>query len=233
MIKTLSAVWDLRLERGHSFLGSLITRGGVVIDAGAHRCEFANALAEKYGVSVISLEPNEALTPTYIHPNVTLLKVALAAQDGNAVFAIDENPEASRLIAMEGAAITGTVVQTRSLASLLDEAGVRELELLKLDAEGAEYDALLKSPEEVLTRVKQISVEFHPYDPQKHSDLARINDTITQMKEYGFDAVRCSFRGFGDVLLVNRRFDARINGLLFPLVRKLKEITVRRRYLKF
>jgi FkbM family methyltransferase len=225
MLTTLSALWDLRLERGHSFLASLITPGGFVIDAGAHLCEFANAISEKYGVSVVSLEPNEALSPEYVHPRVTLLRAALAAQDGEAVFAIDDNPEASRIVQGQGLlVVSGKPVQTRSLESLLDEFDATEVDLLKLDVEGAEYEALLNAPREVLTRFKQISVEFHPFDARRPADLARIRSVISRMHELGFDGVRCSLRGFGDYLFVNSLYPAEVNRALFPIARKLLEL---------
>ncbi|MEJ6012159.1 FkbM family methyltransferase [Novosphingobium aquae] len=224
MIKSLSALRDLRLERGHSFLASLVTPGGLVIDAGAHLCEFANAMAEKYGVSVISLEPNEALSPDYIDPRVTLLRAALAAGDGEAVFAIDDNPEASRIIQGEGSeVVTGKPVQTRSLASLLGEFDATEVQLLKLDVEGAEYEVLLQAPRDIFARFKQISVEFHPFDARHPADLARIRAVIDRMRELGFDGVRCSFRGFGDYLFVNSLYPAAVNRAFFPVARKFLE----------
>lgn len=224
MIRSLAALRDLRLERGHSFLVSLITPGGLVIDAGAHRCEFSNAMAEKYETAVVSLEPNSALSPDKVHPRVTLLRAALSVQDGEAVFAIDDNPEASRLVDCEASgASTGPIVQTRSLRSLMDQFDASEVELLKLDVEGAEYDALLEAPVEVLARVKQVSVEFHPYDASQPADLARIKAVIGRMQELGFVGVRCSFRGFGDFLFVGQRYGAPVSVTLFPLARKLLE----------
>lgn len=225
MYPILTALRDLRLERGHSFLGSLVRPGGLVIDAGAHRCEFANAIAEKYNVSVISLEPNLSLFPDRLDPRVVLLRAAIAVQDGEAVFAIDDNPEASRLVGGGPAeTISGQIVQTRSLSSLLDEYPTTEVELLKLDIEGAEYDVLNMASQEVLARCKQISVEFHPFNAKEPSDRAKICDTIDRMKGYGFGAVKCSFRGFGDVLFVNERYQKHFGGILFPVIRKILEM---------
>jgi FkbM family methyltransferase len=225
MINIFSNLCDLQLVRGHSFLASLIKSGGVVIDAGAHRCEFANAIAEKYDTTVISLEPNEALKPYYVNPRVILLRAALAAQDGKASFTIDNNPEASRIIDNESSVgDEGHSVQTRSLSSLLAEFEAEEVELLKLDVEGAEYDALLKAPDAVLTRFKQISVEFHPFDARDPADLFKIRQVINRMSELRFQGVRCSFRGFGDYLFVNSRYAESANRALYPLARKLLEL---------
>jgi FkbM family methyltransferase len=225
MIRTLLALGDLRLERGHSFLASLITPGGVIIDAGAHRCEFANAMAQKWGASVVSLEPNEALYPAYIDPRVRLLRAALADQDGEAIFTIDGNPEASRIIHNNGsAAAEGVSVQTRSLASLLGEFGAAGVELLKLDIEGAEYPVLMNATREVLAQFKQISVEFHPFDAKNSADLAKIRAVISRMYELGFKGVRCSFMGYGDYLFVNSLHQAPINQTLFPFARKFLEM---------
>lgn len=217
---------DLKLARGHSFLASLLTPGGLIIDAGAHRCEFANALADGYGASVISLEPNANLAPASVHPQVTLIKAALAAEDGEAVFGVAANPEASRLI-LEGSPppFEGSeVVPTRSLSSLIDQVNAAEVDLLKLDIEGSEYEVLMQAPDEVLLRLKQVSVEFHPHDAKTEANIAPIRQVVNRMNDIGFWGIKCSYRGYGDFLFVNSIYRSAERIPFAPYVRKLNEI---------
>lgn len=45
--------------------------------------------------------------------------------------------------------------------------------LLKIDVEGAEWDALLATPDEVLARIDQLPMEFHGTDEQRYLTLVR------------------------------------------------------------
>lgn len=216
---------DLKLERGHSFLGSLLTPCGLVIDAGAHRCEFANSLAERYGTCVIALEPNAKLRPVSVHPRVTLLRTALATEDGKAAFAVHPNPEASTLIGNSARIFEEThIIPTRSLSSLVNQYKAPELDLLKLDIEGSEYDVLMRSPNNVLRSFKQISVEFHPHNAKTYSDVAKIKHTIERVIDLGFQGIKCSLRGYGDFLFVNSYHRSSILPLVAPYMRKINDL---------
>ncbi|WP_394729439.1 FkbM family methyltransferase [Altererythrobacter sp. GH1-8] len=215
---------DLKLVRGHSFLASLITPGGIVIDAGAHRCEFANRLSSEYGVTVISIEPNADLSSDRLEQDVTLLRAALAGKDGEVEFAIDANPEASSIVSRPSSNPARTqFVTARSLSSLVAQFGVDEIDLLKLDIEGAEYEVLMQEPGEVLSCCKQISVEFHPHDARDAEDVSRIRCAADRLRGLGFTELKCSYRGYGDILFVNgMHYDLKI-GSLAPYIRKLRE----------
>lgn len=217
--------FDLKLARGHSFLASLVTPGGLVIDAGAHRCEFANQLAVKYGARIISLEPNSELRVGSLAENVTLLRAALAGKDGEAEFSISTNPEASSLIRRcpSGRART-QIVPTRSLTSLFAEFAQDGVDLVKLDVEGAEFEVLMQETAETLSRCKQISVEFHPHDARTAPDVARIEDAADRLKSLGFAVVRCSYQGYGDVLFVNKNYQVFKIKKFAPYIRKINEI---------
>lgn len=45
--------------------------------------------------------------------------------------------------------------------------------LMKMDIEGAEWDSLLQTPDEVLTRIDQIAMELHGVDDRKYIEVVR------------------------------------------------------------
>jgi FkbM family methyltransferase len=53
------------------------------------------------------------------------------------------------------------MVPVRNLSSLIDEAGMRRIDLLKLDIEGKEYDALCGIRDEHWSRIDQLVIEVH------------------------------------------------------------------------
>jgi hypothetical protein len=48
-----------------------------------------------------------------------------------------------------------------SFQSLLEYTGLEEVDVVKLDCEGSEYDILLGTPDSVLKRVRKYIIEYH------------------------------------------------------------------------
>jgi hypothetical protein len=63
-----------------------------------------------------------------------------------------------------------TTVRAISVADALDLAGPT-VDLLKFDAEGAEYDALLGTPVDTLTRVRRAVIEYHDVPGHSWAEL--------------------------------------------------------------
>lgn len=57
-----------------------------------------------------------------------------------------------------------TSVPGISLASLIESQGLRQIDLLKIDCEGGEYDILSTTPSEVLKNIQKIVFECHEID---------------------------------------------------------------------
>ena len=60
-------------------------------------------------------------------------------------------------------------------ADIIEDRGIDRIDFLKLDVEGAEYDILLNCPDEMLTKVRRIVMEYHEFDADKrnHEDLVK------------------------------------------------------------
>jgi len=52
-------------------------------------------------------------------------------------------------------------VQGLSLGSLIDQSGFGEVDLLKMDIEGGEYEIITLKNREALRRVRMITLEYH------------------------------------------------------------------------
>lgn len=51
-------------------------------------------------------------------------------------------------------------VQAFTIADLFDKYKIREADVVKIDIEGAEYDLLINTPDDVLKRIKYLTLEF-------------------------------------------------------------------------
>lgn len=87
-------------------------------------------------------------------------------------------------------------VRQTSLARLMEELGIEKIDLLKLDCEGAEWD-ILPNALEVLPRIEQICMEYHPLNDWSGDKLALF------LRDMGF-TVRLTHGGWNGMLWATR-----------------------------
>jgi FkbM family methyltransferase len=153
-----------------------------VLDCGANGGVFAAYAKAQAGSELrayVGVEPDpdsfalltEQVRLRGMAPISTLMEVAVSDQDATANFDTNGNSWTHRL--MEGGKL---VVQTLTVNSILDRAGLQEVDLMKLDVEGGEKQVLESWPT-WCHRVKCVVVELHnfehPLDFNWFSSLAR------------------------------------------------------------
>jgi len=140
-----------------------------VLDCGANGGVFAAYAQSQAGSALrayVGVEPDPdsfALLTELVHlrgmePISTLFQGAVSDQDATASFNTDGSSWTHRL--MEGGKL---VVQTLTVNSILDRAGLKEVDLMKLDVEGGEKQVLEAWPT-WCHRVKCVVVELHNFE---------------------------------------------------------------------
>jgi len=85
-----------------------------------------------------------------------------AATATNALRIMPDGPVPSQRRALSFAAgKSGTEVVGKTLEAMLDENQLAHVDLLKMDIEGSEYEVLLSTSPQVLSRIGRIAVEYH------------------------------------------------------------------------
>lgn len=201
----MSVVLKNRLEthRGHTTLGFAPGSAPLVVDCGAHKGEFAQAVVAAWGARCHSIEASPILFETIALPDgATGYNFAVSDRDGEIEFSISDNAEASHVgAAAAGSADRSIVVPARSLAGFLAELGPKPLDVLKLDIEGAEIAALASLSDDQIRAIGQVTVEFHDFCG--YVDAADVDAAIARFKRLGFYVFNFAFRTRGDVLMVN------------------------------
>jgi FkbM family methyltransferase len=166
--------------------------GGTFMDVGANEGFFSVLAASLVGPSgrVIAVEPQRRLHPWLeenfrlndLH-NVRLVRAAVSDAEGMADLYLspDVNTGSTGLTRSTRYRVGTEAVRTATLAQLVAEAGVGRIDLMKMDIEGFEYEAILGS--EGLFRggeVRALAVELHPADmlgrgrdPRRIADMLR------------------------------------------------------------
>ncbi len=141
-----------------------LTENSVVFDIGGYKGEFAAQMICKYNCNVYIFEPIpeffEIIKQKFnrnkkVHPYCFGLSDKTASQkisltdNSSSLFIEDEN---------------GLVIQTKSIFDFINENNIQQIDLAKINIEGAEY-ALLESIIEqgMITRFKNIQVQFHDF----------------------------------------------------------------------
>lgn len=122
-----------------------------------------------------------------------IIHAALADYDGKVVVHTYDNPHSSSIfprhrIDLEGKDLRdANVVRAISLASMLDENGIDELDLLLMNCEGSELAAMLSISEnpDLCNRVRQICTSFHcdHCSIYSHDQKDMAMDALSQMYE--------------------------------------------------
>ena len=191
----------LRIE-GHSFIPDLLPAGAQVVDLGANRGRFASELLDRFDCHVLAVEPVPELysgLPTRL--GLATSQHALTYDGLNAQLHLNPNRCAS-VDLPEDQAVTVAVAGT-TLERLLSDHKIDRVQLLKMDIEGAELDVISQSPDNVLLRADQITVEFHDFmDPRLGPavDLA-----IARLIGLGYQLFQISYTDRSDLLFVHPR----------------------------
>ncbi len=189
--------------RGHHIWPAPLTKDSVVVDAGAHRGEFSAEIIRRFGCQCHLVEANPKLVETLIVAGAeSITPAALDAHDGRGMLHVSENPEATGLFDA-GSATIGVEVETISLATLMQRLGIGKIDILKLDVEGAEFDLIASTPDQILQRINQITVEFHDFKPAFRG-RGLFENARVRLQAIGFDCCNLAFRTHGDVLFLNR-----------------------------
>jgi FkbM family methyltransferase len=188
---------------GHTFFSRLVREDSVVVDLGANVGGFSREMEHKYGCVCYAVEPNpESYARLETLASVRPFNMAIADHDGTLRFYVAANSEASSM--------TRTSDSDREIevsAMRLDAFAQREhlgqIDLLKVDVEGAEVELIDSLSDAFLGNIVQIAMEFHDFcGLVDKRDVARLE---RRLEALGFLSINFSRESHGheDHLFVN------------------------------
>jgi len=123
-----------------------------------------------------------------------LLEYGLANFDGKAKFHPPENPDyvSATILERETTENEAYKVDVKKLKTIMTELGHKELDLLKMDIEGAEYDVI----DDIIAggvKPEQILIEFH--HRFKNVGVDKTIKAVNKLREYGYRVFHVSKTG--------------------------------------
>lgn len=171
-------VKEVIIDRAYEHWGQIKIEGNV-LDCGAHIGSFS-ALALSNGCTVTAIEPEPDNFRLLVKnaPQATCINKAISNLPEVHLYVDPERSELNK-IADEGITVGGI-----SLNELID----RQIDVLKMDIEGAEYDALFTCHR--LDWVKQITMEYH-------DGMGRLGKLCSFLDKQGFEIAWIGGQVFG------------------------------------
>lgn len=184
----LVTLWGIFARRDYRVAGSET----LIVDAGANFGAFSlHAAKTAPAARIIALEPVRSTFDRLIghvklnglEHRVSALAVGVAGASGDREIRVGEIGTYSSFYSGEGRTVE--TVRTRSLADLLTDIGNPPVvDLMKMDCEGAEMEAILGADDATLRRFRRLAVEYHTFAGFKAEDV------FAKLRSAGFRLVR-------------------------------------------
>ncbi|HZE73094.1 MAG TPA: FkbM family methyltransferase [Pyrinomonadaceae bacterium] len=177
-------------------LERILCTGSTFIDIGANEGYFTVLGSKIVGVGgkVIAVEPQQRLKAILFEnfklnnlSNVSLIQSAISDNSGRAVLNLsaDTNTGASGFVRATKYKLPTEMTETITLSELFSRIEVGRADLIKMDIEGAEYDAILGSPQIFRDhRVRAIALEVHVSILEKRG--VKAEKIFSFLKGYGY-----------------------------------------------
>lgn len=195
----------LSLDRicNHTYSPDLLNDKSVVVDLGANRGAFLRSIGMGKSYRCIAVEPNPELAKELVSYGFEVHTCAISREIGESVFSIGTNLESSSLGSICSNDIAKRVtVATTDFMSWARSIELNTVDLLKMDIEGEEIHVLESIPDSFLSKVIQLTVEFHDF---AGVPIDKIRNTMRRFELLGFFVVPFSKHTFGDVWFLNTR----------------------------
>ncbi|MGD8405058.1 MAG: FkbM family methyltransferase [Anaerolineales bacterium] len=176
-------IWEIWKAKVYDDARIPICAGDVVVDMGAHIGGFAVRAAKlAQGGHVYAYEASSKnfalLTENRKLNNLENLYIensAVSNQRGSMPF---YTPSDNRILGSLLQNTSGFVetVQTITFSDIISNHAINQIDFLKVDVEGAEFDILFANPGETLSKTRKIVMEFHEFrgDKRSHHDLVNL-----------------------------------------------------------
>jgi FkbM family methyltransferase len=154
--------------------------GATVVDIGAHKGYLSGYALARGAKTVHAYEPEErnfaylSRAAASLDGRLHAHRAAVGAHEREAEFHVSDEPWAHSLLGMptRGHTVRATRVRVVPLSDVLADAkGTGGRLIVKIDAEGAECEIVLETPEEAWSSVDEVFVELHGESPCSPSEL--------------------------------------------------------------
>jgi FkbM family methyltransferase len=196
--------------RGHTIDTSHLNSRSIIVDCGANKGGFSREMSDRFGGEYTLAEANPLLSEMLrSEKRFRVIHCAVSDREGTIPFNIAVNDEGSSILALPTQSTIECTLQkivevpTRKIEAILAETGSRQIDLLKIDIEGAEIQVLDSISAAALETIGQITVEFHCDSLFGFGMADDVSRVIARLRGLGFLCLDFSNDRRLDVLFIN------------------------------
>lgn len=178
----------------------------IILDLGSHNGEFAKIISEEHNCMCYAVEAH----PLYFekiqeNDRVKKYNYAISGNNGEIFLYLSQNPEAHSILKSEFDNQQKIKITSITLENFIDQVKIKNIDILKIDIEGAEIALFDSTQSSIIKGIKQITVEFHDFIEsfKLKRDVERV---IKYLKQLGFYCINFSPHGHYDILFINHDF---------------------------
>jgi len=189
----------------HTILPDLVQRGGVVVDCGANLGAFSMKMIRRFGCRCYAFEASASVfEQMQKHSELIARNLAICSSDRPVTLSLSKDTTRNKIYDTATDDALCTIVNGRHLGTTLGDFGISDIEVLKMDIEGAELEVIDSLDDRFFRGVRQITIEFHDF--LGYASTLEVNQRIDRLADIGFrELYWSSRRNTADVLLVNSR----------------------------
>lgn len=179
-----------KVIKEHTFFDELFNEEIVVIDLGACRGEFIDELNKQYKIKkAILVEANPTNFKNLIKNENYTLYNRLVSDKKNEITKFYEDPKSPYNGSNKFNYFDGIEhnINTITLEEIIEENNLDYIDILKIDIEGSEYDVIPSISEEILSKIKQITIEFHDFIDNNLKE--KTQKIIDRLENLGFSRI--------------------------------------------
>lgn len=188
LIKKIDRLFGLDSACGHTFYGPAITPNSIVMDLGACRGDFCKYMSDRYGCLTYAIEASPELFSNIIESSsIRKYNYAIAGNDGFTTFYQASLETAGNIMGPKANSTGHTFeIETRKLSTFVQERGLKEIDLLKIDIEGAELLLFDTAEHKDIAIARQIAIEFHDSVHLPNISTEQVSGIIKKIQAAGF-----------------------------------------------
>jgi FkbM family methyltransferase len=172
----------------HTYFRNLLSHKPTLIDLGGCLGNFSKHFLEYYPESKILLLEASKTNFDNINitdPRFTKIHGAISHKKGKINFKEDLSNIQAGSFVFDNTSDHSYMVDSYTLEELCNQFDY--IDLIKMDVEGAEWDIIMNSPDDIFKKIGQLSIEFHDF-----LDISRKTDTekcVNRLKTLGYSMI--------------------------------------------
>ena len=170
-----------------------LNASSLVLDVGGYLGDYADAVSKKFGCRVILFEPipsfyDACVTRFSGNSSIVCLNYGLSSVSGNFSISVSDNASSFKTQSTNDYVC---LAEVRSFKEVICELGINDVDLVKINIEGGEYDLLPSMIESgLINQVRFLQIQFHNFVEGAVENRQRIRKllekTHRQMWNYEF-----------------------------------------------